>query len=52
MQVCPTLPGTLLQQGRINEKFPFLIITLALATEKPIDFRPLRGPENKNVIRI
>jgi hypothetical protein len=28
------------------------LITLALATEKPLDFRPLRGPENKNVIRL
>jgi hypothetical protein len=34
------------------KKFPFLIITLALATEKALDFRPLRGPENKNVIRL
>jgi hypothetical protein len=34
------------------KKLLFLLITLALATEKPLDFRPLRGPENKNVIRL
>jgi hypothetical protein len=33
------------------KKFLFLLITLALATEKPLDFRPLRGPGNKNVRR-